>query len=139
VTDHQTPAHYAHVSGLQPAHIILHHPHSLACAFEYVWRAGKKEGEPAERCLSKALHWLELDRYRRQQTRFPQRIEHWLTSERNMDLVRKTAPGLRSEALWAIFDSAQDSGTEKLDQAIAAVQEFAARAKGEIYGEQLPW
>jgi hypothetical protein len=132
------PSHYAHKSGLQPVHIILHHPHPLASAFEYVWRAGKKCGWRED--LQKALNWLTVDAYRRNQTRFPQRIEHWLTSEGNMATVRKVDPGLRSDALHAIFDSAQDSGPEKLHQAIEAVQKFAdALQAGEDYEKALPF
>lgn len=120
----QTPAHYRHPSGLEAIHISLHLPHPLASAFEYVWRAGKKESAFDD--LRKALEWLKAEGYRRRQVQFPQKIPHLLRTTEQMRTVCETAPGVRSDALMAIFDSVNDSGEEKLRMAIRWVVALAA-------------
>lgn len=54
-----SPSHYvSDAPTLEPMELTMRLPHPLASAFEYVYRAGKKPGVPAEVDLRKAAFWL---------------------------------------------------------------------------------
>lgn len=52
------PDHYAHIGGVYPIDISEHLPHCLGAALEYLWRAGKKQGQPEPKDMRKAAWYL---------------------------------------------------------------------------------
>ena len=53
------PSHYADQGvTIEPIELTSRLPHALASAYEYIIRAGKKEGQPEEVDLKKAQFWL---------------------------------------------------------------------------------
>lgn len=43
------------------ADLTIRLPHARACAIEYIWRAGKKDGTLEKEDLRKAIWWLERE------------------------------------------------------------------------------
>ena len=52
------PSHYAPIGGVYPIDISERLPHCLGAALEYLWRAGRKDGQPAGQDYRKAAWYL---------------------------------------------------------------------------------
>lgn len=58
MSDIENPEHYAPIGGVRPIDVTEHLPHCLACAIEYLWRAGRKPGQDAATDYTKAAWHL---------------------------------------------------------------------------------
>jgi len=54
----KAPAHYTWIPIIEPRELLGYFDGHRAAALEYIWRAGKKEGEPARRAIEKAIESL---------------------------------------------------------------------------------
>lgn len=60
------PPHYqGHPSGIECIDLIENLPHCIASAWKYLYRAGKKDGNPPEQDLRKAIWYLNREIERR--------------------------------------------------------------------------
>jgi Protein of unknwon function (DUF3310) len=59
------PRHYnSHPANIECIDVIEHMPHNIGAAIKYLWRAGLKPGESADKDMAKAVWYIERERLR---------------------------------------------------------------------------